>query len=270
MRAIIRTRIHTVFGGLCAPSVPRSFRTSAQGGTRQVGGHGLYVMGDVSNLPFREGTFDAILVPHVLYHIPEDEQANTLRQLYSALKDGGICLIIYYWPSYFISKIGELLSRFFASVIAPCCTFERTQKSEATDTSLRAIPPLYFSALDYKWLKGNLPKHWNTEIRSWRSVDIFFTRKFVADNMIGIVLLRIFYWFENVFPHALGRLGRYPMIIIQKRPPKISRRTFPTSLASSASACASITLPAYGAGEVPAPARKIQGTLPGSDRSGSG
>lgn len=56
----------------------------------KVGGHGLYVMGDVSNLPFREGTLDAILVSHVLYHIPEDEQANTLRQLYSALKDGGV------------------------------------------------------------------------------------------------------------------------------------------------------------------------------------
>jgi ubiquinone/menaquinone biosynthesis C-methylase UbiE len=79
----------------------------------KLGSHGLYVMGDVTNLPFREGTFDAILVSHVLYHIPDDEQANTVLELYSTLKDGGTCLIIYYWQSCFISTAGELLKRFF-------------------------------------------------------------------------------------------------------------------------------------------------------------
>jgi ubiquinone/menaquinone biosynthesis C-methylase UbiE len=37
---------------------------------------GLYVVADLGNLPFREGTFDAVLASHVLYHIPDDEQAE--------------------------------------------------------------------------------------------------------------------------------------------------------------------------------------------------
>jgi len=61
-----------------------------------------------------------------------------------------------------------------------------------------------------------LPEHWKTDIRVWRSVGIAFTRRLIADNILGTVLLRIIYWLEEAFPHALARVGRYPMVLIQK------------------------------------------------------
>jgi ubiquinone/menaquinone biosynthesis C-methylase UbiE len=72
---------------------------------------GLYVVGDLGKLPFREEAFDAVLASHVLYHIPEDEQASAVQELYRTLKRGGSCVIVYIWPKSLITKISECFSR---------------------------------------------------------------------------------------------------------------------------------------------------------------
>jgi hypothetical protein len=79
-------------------------------------------------------------------------------------------------------------------------------------------------------MKRNLPEHWKADIRVWRSVDMAFTRRLIADNWVGKVLLRIIYWLEEMFPHAMARLGRYPMIIIHKTAPKRQETQRPQSL----------------------------------------
>ncbi len=162
----------------------------------KLGGHGLYVRGDLANLPFREGSFDAVLCSHVLYHVPEDEQAGAVQELYRTLRNGGTCVVIYIWPT-------SLRSR-------------RSGTASRLEPGGRATPPLYFHPHEYRWMKHILPEHWKTEIRVWRSVGIGFTTRLIADNILGTVLLRIIYWLEEAFPHALARLGRYPMVLIQK------------------------------------------------------
>jgi SAM-dependent methyltransferase len=157
--------------------------------------HGLYVIGDLANLPFREGTFDAVLASHVLYHLPEGEQASAVQELYRTLKSGGTCVIIYIWPTR--AWFSFVAARFWHSNGAPA-------------------PALYFHPHNNDWIRRTLPKHWKTDIRVWRSVGIGFTKALIADNLLGRVLLRIIYWLEEAFPHALARLGRYPIIVIQK------------------------------------------------------
>jgi SAM-dependent methyltransferase len=162
----------------------------------KLGRRGLYVRGDLADLPFREGSFDAVLCSHVLYHLPEDEQAGAVRELYRTLDRGGTCAVIYIWPA----------SRpRFSGMPSP------------GEPGGRAAPPLYFHPQGYRWMRRIVPKHWKTDIRVWRSVGIAFTRRLVADNVLGAVVMRIVYCLEEIFPHALARIGRYPMLLIQKR-----------------------------------------------------
>jgi ubiquinone/menaquinone biosynthesis C-methylase UbiE len=158
--------------------------------------HGLYVRGDLASLPFREGSFDAVLCSHVLYHLPEDEQAGAVQELYRTLESGGTGVVIYIWPT-------SLHSR-------------RSGTASTVERSGTATPPLYFHPHGYRWMRNILPGHWKTDIRVWRSVGIAFTRSLIPDNIVGTVLLRIIYWLEEVFPHTLARLGRYPMLLIKK------------------------------------------------------
>ena len=45
------------------------------------------VRADITNLPFAEGTFDAVICNHVLEHVPDDRRA--MGELYRVLKPGG-------------------------------------------------------------------------------------------------------------------------------------------------------------------------------------
>jgi len=188
---------------------------------RKLGTHGLYVVGDLANLPFREGTFDAVLASHVLYHLPEDEQAGAIHELYRTLKSGGTCVVIYIWPGSLITRMIERSTRALLSLTDVLSRRSRAASDAApgdrsSDLSLGPVPPLYFHPHDYEWIRHALPAHWKADVRVWRSVDIVVTRTLIPDNILGTVLLRIIYWLEEAFPRALGRLGRYPIIVIQK------------------------------------------------------
>ena len=78
-------------------------------------------------------------------------------------------------------------------------------------------PPLYLHAHNYRWFQKTFPNDWNIDIRCWRSVGKFFTETFIPSNLLGQLLMRLIFWFETVFPHALAKIGTYPMIIIRKK-----------------------------------------------------
>jgi ubiquinone/menaquinone biosynthesis C-methylase UbiE len=50
------------------------------------------VKGDISDLPFPDGSVDVILCSHVLEHVVEDRKA--LRELYRVLRPGGWALVL--------------------------------------------------------------------------------------------------------------------------------------------------------------------------------
>ncbi len=49
---------------------------------RKLGDRGIYVLGDITNLPFSDNAVDAVISNHVVYHVPADEQANAFRELW--------------------------------------------------------------------------------------------------------------------------------------------------------------------------------------------
>jgi len=51
---------------------------------QKLGVRGIYVLGDVTNLPFRDDAIDAVIANHVLYHVPADEQEKAFRELWAS------------------------------------------------------------------------------------------------------------------------------------------------------------------------------------------
>ena len=183
---------------------------------------GLYVLADVANLPFKDGVFDAIVSAHVLYHVPQDEQESAVIELHRTMKCGSSCVIIYVWPTCLLTKIAKL---FNARWIIAKISGTRLRKivkrvlqifdDEKHEGGSR--PPLYLHAHNYQWFQKIVPYDWNVDIRCWRSVDNIFTETLVPNNFWGRLLMKLIFWLETVFPHALAKIGAYPMIIIRKK-----------------------------------------------------
>ena len=192
--------------------------------------HGLYVLADLTRLPFSDHTFDATVCAHVLYHIPEDEQKAAIFELYRTLKPDGNCVITYTWPTsiftklalnfntkWITEKIRRLLSMIPGARYLWMKLTKRTGKTiDVGKPKQPSRPPLYFHPHDYQWFQETLPENWETDIRCWRSVGRIFTTRFVGNNFAGRLFLELLFWLETILPHALARLGQYPMIIIRK------------------------------------------------------
>jgi SAM-dependent methyltransferase len=187
---------------------------------RKLDAHGLYVVGDIAHLPFRDGTFDGALASHVLYHVPADEQADAVHELYRTLKPGGTCVIIYIWPTSLLTRISEHISKVRGLLVRLRSAFGIAASSgfrgRALSDSAATAPPLYFHPHDRRWMTQTIPRQWKAHIRVWRSVDIAFSTTLISETVVGATLLRMIYRLEELFPHALARVGRYPCIVIEK------------------------------------------------------
>ena len=176
---------------------------------------GAYVVADVTRLPFRSGVFDAVSSNHVIYHVPADEQARAILELYRALQPEARGVIAYTWPNCPLSDwilVGS--QRRWLRLIRRI--FTRSARREGPPQSIdQDIPALYFHPHSYRWIHNllctfELPY----EIRIAQLVDNVFSRAIIGNNSLGRFCLACLAALEDLIPHGLARLGRYPFIII--------------------------------------------------------
>lgn len=170
---------------------------------RNTNDSGVYVLGDVTSLPFEDDTIDAAVSLHTLYHVPADEQADAFREIHRVLKPGGTAVIAYYWqttPWRDLTPPGRLLA-------LPGRALSRLNRRAATATT----DSLYYFAHTRKWF---LEQPWPFEpvILSWSSMHIDTIRRF---GPFAGPLTRLLARLEEQAPRFMGRFG-YPMIVIRK------------------------------------------------------
>jgi ubiquinone/menaquinone biosynthesis C-methylase UbiE len=176
--------------------------------------HGLYVLGDITNLPLKDNAVDGAVSLHTVYHVPQDEQVTAFGEIYRVLKPGSTGVIVYYWqtipwrdhsvpvrllvlPLRIVHRAARLLSR----------------KSGRPSTDL-AETGLYFHAHDYVWFaRQNWP--FDVDVLVWSAVTNRFLARYVR-GPVGRPLLNVIFWLEERFPHIAGRVGKYPMLVIRK------------------------------------------------------
>lgn len=186
---------------------------------QRIGEHGLFVVGDISRLPFAIGAFDAVVSMHTIHHVPFPLQIDAFDELYRVQREGAKAAIVHSWGSH------SALMRFFdwprrtsltirAWVARARGRRQATLAPEAAD--LLSQPGTYTHHPAPEELERALAHLPGFKIRVWRSVSTSFTRAFVDPRLFGQELLRFIYWIEDLAPHALGRWGQYPLITYSK------------------------------------------------------
>jgi SAM-dependent methyltransferase len=173
---------------------------------------GAYVIADMTRLPFRNETFDGISSNHAIYHVPADEQSNTVLELYRVLKPDCTGVIAYTWPtcpfSDWIVRYPNLWLRVVKKVFVRS---GRLHQEVGED-----VPPLYFHPHNARWFHHLLgTRGLDYEIRCAQLVDNMFSKALVPDNLLGSLLLRFFSMLESWLPHRLAEVARYPFVIIR-------------------------------------------------------
>lgn len=165
---------------------------------KRLGNKGIYILADLTNLPFKDNSFDGAVSLHVIYHIPKNEQKTALKEIYRVLKPSSSAAVVYSWPAKFnllliIGKIARKIGILKKKVNKP---------------------DFYFQPQNRAYISKGLG--FNLEIYSWRSISVESMRKYIHDKLFGRKILSLIYWWENEFPVLAGWVGRYPLLIIKK------------------------------------------------------
>lgn len=183
----------------------------------RIGDHGLYVAGDIANLPFRDGAFGGTVSLHAVHHLPAEEHRRAFTEFYRTLLPGGRAVVVYSWGD--TSLLGRVLSGPIAMAFGLLRLYQRIKGRGA-----RAIRPpaegsptaTYTHKYSYRWAQENLANLPAFEVRVWRSVSTSFLRAFIHRQLLGRQWLRLIYWLEERAPHLLGLVGQYPMMLFSK------------------------------------------------------
>jgi ubiquinone/menaquinone biosynthesis C-methylase UbiE len=178
---------------------------------QRLGSRGIYILGDITNLPLADGAVDGAVSLHTIYHTPADEQASAFREIYRVLAPGASAAIVYCWRSLLI-KLAMLPAKLVQKPVKLLRKLT-TRKAASPDAANRTR--LYYHAHPHGWFArelGDLPH----EIRVWRSIDVPMMRAYCHRGLLGTALLKLVYQAEEWLPRLLGRYGAYPLIVLRK------------------------------------------------------
>lgn len=177
----------------------------------RLGEHGLFVVGDLANLPFAENVFDGIVSMHAIHHLSLDEHPRAYDELYRVLANESSAVIVNGWSDPFLSRIGEPLIGLLRRLSGRSAKRKKDWVNEETPegTFVRKMTP--------DWLQTNVGDHIPLTIKPWRSMSTRYLRWFIHPKLGGKPFLKFVFWLEDRFPDFFGKNGQYPMIILRKR-----------------------------------------------------
>lgn len=73
--------------------------TALKGARKKLGNKGIYILGDITNLPFLDNSFDAVVSLHTIYHVPRNEQKKAFMEIFRVLKNNCSAVIVYSYGS---------------------------------------------------------------------------------------------------------------------------------------------------------------------------
>jgi SAM-dependent methyltransferase len=196
---------------------------------KRIGAHGLFVVCDIANLPFKADAFDGVVSLHTIHHLPNDEHARAYAELFRVLAPARSAAIVNGWGSAPLANFADGMVKLYRKVKGRKSKVEglQVEGSQVESSSQPATCNLQPSTLrpsgtfvkkhDAPWFQREIASCIPAEIWVWRTVNVHFLRTFVHERFAGRFLLRLLFWLEERWPHFLGKVGQYPIIVFKKR-----------------------------------------------------
>lgn len=193
---------------------------------KRTGDHGLFVVCDVANLPFKPNAFDGAVSLHTFHHLPISEHRQAYLELERVLIPGSSGVVVNGWG--WASPIARALTYMARQVERVQNRVRRWQRSREVQIDppapAEAAPQApdrrkvgtFVKKEDPRWLMDVVGRDVPLTIWVWRSVNVKFLRVFCHDGWGGRLILRLVYRLEEWFPHFLGKYGNYPMVVLKK------------------------------------------------------
>jgi ubiquinone/menaquinone biosynthesis C-methylase UbiE/uncharacterized protein YbaR (Trm112 family) len=174
-------------------------------------GKGIFIMGDMANLPVKSNCLHAVVSLHTVYHVPQKEQTLAVKESQRVLKAGGVSVIVYSWRN---SPLMRFIMGKWRSFIR---RLNRARGKPGKRKNKEGIPELHVCHQNYDWYERELGPDLKARLSVYSSISRSFSYTFIRKKFFGKQLASLIYWLENRMPETLGRYGQYPLFILEKQ-----------------------------------------------------
>lgn len=182
-----------------------------QEAAQRLRGQGVFILGDMTNIPIADHCLDAIISMHTVYHIPKAEQTQAVAEAYRTLTPGGKAVIVYSWKDaplmYWAMRGWRTLLRLVKGKKRPVT---------ATATSGPDRPELFINQQNYQWYARELRRPFRAQLKVYSAISRSFSNTFIRKKTMGKQLAWLIYRLEGLFPAFFGRFGQYPVFVVNK------------------------------------------------------
>jgi SAM-dependent methyltransferase len=176
---------------------------------KRIGDHGLFVVGDIANLPFKEDTFDGIVSMHTIHHLPAGEHKRVYKELFRVLGVGKSAAIVNGWTN-------PALTGWLDNLIIFSRRLRRVLRGKPARAQQHDEKATFIQKTSARWLRREVGSEMPVEVMAWRSASTRILRTFVHEKSGGRAILRWLYRAEDKYPKFFGENGQYPLIVIRK------------------------------------------------------
>ena len=176
---------------------------------KRIGNHGLFVVGDIANLPFKQNAFDGIVSMHTIHHLPASEHKRAYNELFRVLAEGKSASIVNGWTN-------PTLTGWLDHLIIFSRRLRRVLRGKPTRAQPHDEKATFVQKTSARWLRRELGDTVSVEIISWRSASTRTLRTFIHEKFGGKAILRWLYGMEERYPRFFGEYGQYPLIVVKK------------------------------------------------------
>lgn len=176
---------------------------------RKLGEKALCILADMTNMPFKDGVIDGFVSLNTIYHIPKDQQATAVKELYRLLKPGAKGVVVYEWFKH-SPWMNFWMFPFRATVYLKNRVMDSIAQMQGKKDSGRM---LYYYAHSQDYMRKHLPPF---KLACWRSISVHFMRYYLHENMGGKKILQWIWEKEEANPELCGEKGEYPMLVFEK------------------------------------------------------
>ena len=178
---------------------------------------GVYILADISNLPFADDSMDGVVSLHTIYHMPKERQEAAILEIHRVLAPGHRAAIVYSWRNSSLNQVlltPFLIKRLVGRIVRKAGL--RRDHGALTPSGTRERRGLFADPQSYRWFVTR-PWGFECQVAVWRTVSVDVLRLYIHDRLFGRQLLRSLFAFEERFPGLCAAIGQYGVISIRKQ-----------------------------------------------------
>ena len=187
-----------------------------QEAVQRLNGQGIFILGDMTNLPMADRCLDAVISLHTVYHIPKAEQTQAVSEAYRVLRPGGKAVIVYSWKDAPLMYRSMRAWRRLMSFVRRLRPQRPGNAANAPAADAPAHPELFIDQQKYDWYARELRQPFRAQLKVYSALSRSFSNTFLREKTFGKQVAGLIFRLENWLPGFFGRFGQYPTFVLHK------------------------------------------------------